>query len=280
MKKVFVCGCVALVIVCFALAQPSGTAQRTEVPAQKDREVTGKTKPSKDRYSKFGPNRNAVVRKVCVAVGDHVKKGDLLVLMAEEKGELDAATAALESAKLQLQSATIVLKLAEHELHATERLEKNKIVSKVEKEADTLKRDNARTKMLLAQSQVAEKRGELEKAKANFEYFHVKAETDGTVISLNVAPGQIGRTVPDINWGEILDTTEMDVECAVSQKVCSAVTVKQKVTVRCEQETFEAVVTFVGVTVDEKGCTPVIVHVCNPNRKLRCNQAVTISLEG
>jgi multidrug efflux pump subunit AcrA (membrane-fusion protein) len=278
--------CIAVVAVALVCLVGAGLAQQDKVapkvdaqPKQNESAVAGKTQPVAGMYSKFGPNRNAPVRRVHVKIGDPVTKGAALVSMEEEEGDVKHAEAALASAEKQEHVAQVSADLAQHELEATERLHKGKVVSETEVKMFDLKYHEAKAKALLAVSQIEEKKALLKKAAVTHAHYTVHAKTSGTVISLHVAPGQVGRIAPDISWGEILDISELNVECSVPDDLMHKVALNQKVTVRSGKIELSGEVTTIGKTHDAHGFVPVIVHVKNDGEKLRCFQKVTVVLE-
>jgi multidrug efflux pump subunit AcrA (membrane-fusion protein) len=96
---------------------------------------------------------------------------------------------------------------------------------------------------------------------------------------LEVAPGTVSRPGTSV-WGEILDLSEIDVQCDLTPRQAGRVRLSDRAVVRQGEDPearWEGRVVFVGIAADpQSGRVPVRVRLTNPKGRLRCYTEVTV----
>lgn len=229
--------------------------------------ATGEIAPNRDRFVIVSPRVSGVVKELFVDWGDHVKKGQkLAVLDSVELGEFRAnykkAMAMLRMAKKNYSREKSLYKQkissTKHFLEAESTYEQAQIELKALKEKLILMGQVEDDIQGIAEDQVSS-------------LFILSAPFDGTVIEKNVAIGELkGAFTPVVT---ISDLTNLWVWFDIYEKDISMVQPGNKVMISVASypdEQFEGIVTYIGVTVDEKTRTvKVRAEVDNRHEKLK-----------
>jgi multidrug efflux pump subunit AcrA (membrane-fusion protein) len=137
----------------------------------------------------------------------------------------------------------------------------------------------ARVALSKAQQDERVAKAALESSQAELEHYTVTAPLDGVIAWLDVVPGMVSRPGTTV-WGEILDLSEIDVQCQVTAALADRVKVGQDVWVRQEGPADgcrAGSVVFVGLAADARsGLVPVRVRVQGAAGRLRCNVEVRV----
>jgi HlyD family secretion protein len=131
-----------------------------------------------------------------------------------------------------------------------------------------------------AEAKAAGARAVLESSRAELEHYTVTAPLDGVVSSLDVHPGTVSRPGTTV-WGEILDLSEIDVECGLKPEQADTIRIGQQAEVRPDGPPDSAwrggKVVLVGVAADPgTGRVPVRVRLANTVAGLRCYVPVRV----
>lgn len=257
--------------------QQAASAQQEHLPFPAPVRTEGKAVPLPGHVSKIEANKNAEVTDVLVREGDRVKKGQLLVIMKEARGTLDAAEAALEAAKLQL---AVAKASATTHVDAYRRAQKLLPTAIALQELVKLasKAEAAQLQVVVAEKRVEEAKGNVKKALTEFAYFRIHARTDGAVDWLRVTPGQVGRVIPAITWGEIINLDMLQVTCSVPIATAQKLAIGRKVQVwpTPRANPLPGTITLIGWTVHPDGSVPVTVEFRNNDWVVRRNQTVVV----
>jgi HlyD family secretion protein len=260
------------------------------------------------------------VEEVRVQPGDRVKKGQVLVKLDDDEPQADvrakkAALAELratlerlkaqprEEERAELRAALEAAKVSAREAH--DLLERMKPgfrsgsipeatyytarASLLKLEADE-RAAVARLQQVLkkpwkleiaeAEAKAAGAQAALESSQAELEHYTVTAPLDGVVSWLDVHPGTVSRPGTTV-WGEILDLSEIDVQCDLTPQQVGQVGVGDRAVVRQgegPESRWEGRVVFVGVAADPRsGRVPVRVRLANPGGRLRCYAEVVVA---
>jgi multidrug resistance efflux pump len=131
-----------------------------------------------------------------------------------------------------------------------------------------------------AEARVATAQANLESSQAELEHYTVTAPIGGVVSWLDVDVGTVSRPGTTV-WGEILDLSEVDVQCDLAPGRAARVAAGDRAVVRQgggSEARWEGRVAFVGVTADPReGRVPVRVRVANPGGRLRCHTEVVVT---
>jgi RND family efflux transporter MFP subunit len=147
------------------------------------------TQPSKDALMGF--NQPSEVRAVLVDVGDHVKKGDVLVRARD--GDIQAAYRLQQRRavnRFEIKAAENRVKLAQIEFDNQQSALDQGGGNTVEYERTKASLENARIELDTAKERFIEQGIVLERQEAELERFAVTAQFDGTVAAIEVTPGQ------------------------------------------------------------------------------------------
>jgi multidrug resistance efflux pump len=303
---------------CF-LAPPSGASTAAAAGPDQAAFVCGVTRPAPGHSATLTPQVRQPVVKIAVQAGQRVKKDQLLIQLDDEnaqaevrqkKAKMAEAKAALDQVKAKPRENKIDAARAEVEQavigskHAKERrdrlkplAEKGVIAAKdydaarakyqQALQAERAARDQYDTELhTLWNKEVAEKEAglraaeaELDAANRQLDDYTVKAPIAGVVSWLRVDLGTILRPGTGA-WGQILDVSELDVQCDVSTQQARHLAVGQKATVTAEgddQLQVEGEVVSIGVAIDGRsGKLPVVVRVKNADGWWPCNLPVRV----
>lgn len=229
--------------------------------------ATGVVGPNRDRFVIVSPRVSGVVKELFVDWGDHVKKGQkLAVLDSIELGEVRAhykkAMAMMRMAKKNYSREKSLYKQkissTKHFLEAENSYEQAQIELKALKE-----------KLIL----MGQQEGDIQDIKEDqvSSLFILSAPFDGTVVEKSVAVGELKDAFSPVVT--ISDLTNLWVWFDIYEKDIPIVKPGNKVMVSvaaCPDEKFEGLVTYIGVTVDEKTRTvKVRAEVDNSHKKLK-----------
>lgn len=169
---------------------------------------------------------NGIVQQLMVKEGQEVKKGDLLLQIdpSEYRAQVRRAQAGLEVAQANLQQARSQWKRAEQ-------LYKSKLISEQEYES-------ARTNHLLSQAQLKESKANLEQTLEQLQKTRITSPIEGTVIQINIEPGEnvITGTLdnPGTKLMVVADLSRMEVESQVDEADIAKVGMGQRAIVEVE----------------------------------------------
>jgi RND family efflux transporter MFP subunit len=230
-------------------------------------EVPGKTQPAPGRRALLAPVPLHPVIEVRAQAGDRVTKGQVLVRLDD-----DEAQAEVRARQAALESAGVVLKEADRFLGVAEGMAAKGVLPEHTLHA-------ARVAFRKAQQDEKGAKAALESAQAEWEHYTVTAPLDGVITWLDVVPGMVSRPGTTV-WGEILDLSEIDVECSCRTEQADRVTVGQAARVQQEghaDRCWAGKVVFVGPAADVRtGLVPVRVRVERAGGRLRCHVEVKV----
>ncbi|NLL14810.1 MAG: efflux RND transporter periplasmic adaptor subunit [Fibrobacter sp.] len=190
---------------------------------------------------------NGIVQQLMVKEGQEVKKGDLLLQIdpSEFRAQVRRAQAGLEVAQANLEQARSQWKRAEQ-------LYKSNLISKQEYES-------ARTNHLLSQAQLKESRANLDQTLEQLQKTRITSPIEGTVIQINIEPGEnvITGTLdnPGTKLMVIADLSRMEVESQVDEADIAKVNMGQRAVVEVEalpEKRFKGVVHEVSYAAEDQ----------------------------
>lgn len=190
---------------------------------------------------------NGIVQQLMVKEGQEVKKGDLLLQIdpSEYRAQVRRAQAGLEVAQANLQQARSQWKRAEQ-------LYKSKLISEQEYES-------ARTNHLLSQAQLKESKANLEQTLEQLQKTRITSPIEGTVIQINIEPGEnvITGTLdnPGTKLMVVADLSRMEVESQVDEADIAKVSMGQRAIVEVEalpEKRFNGLVHEIGYAAEDQ----------------------------
>ncbi len=281
-------------------------------------EFPGKTQPAPGHLAAIAPQTTQPVKEVRVSVGDVVRKDQILFVQDddEDRAEVEAAEAAVAAARASLERLRAQLHgtkkddaLADLHKAQVEKENARKYQERVEEVSrhgsvseKTLLRARADYKKAVeneraaagkldaiigppmrhqldeAEAELRRAGAQAQKARAALDNETVRARVAGTVIRLRAVPGLVGR--PGLaRWGEIVDTSVLEVRCTVPPAQARKLRVGQAATVRGPAEVrLRGKVTMISPAADEKtGRVPVRVRLDNSGHELAAYVAVQVS---
>jgi len=172
------------------------------------------------RLVSVGARATGEVKHLYVALGDKVKKGDLIAEIdsKEQDNELLKASAALQSARAELSARQATLRQDELAVKRLRALVAIDAGSHVDLETAESNVDGARAAVAVAEATIAQAQLAEDTARVNVGYAHVLAPMDGTVVAVVTEQGQTVNAVqmsPTIIKLARLDT--MTVKAQISE---------------------------------------------------------------
>lgn len=169
---------------------------------------------------------SGIVQQLLVKEGQDVKKGEILLQIdpAEFRAQVRRAQAGLDVAQANLEQ-------ARSQWNRAKQLYKSELISEQEYET-------ARTNHLLNQAQVKEARANLQQALDQLQKTRITSPIQGTVIQINVEPGEnvITGTLnnPGTKLMVVADMSKMEVESQVDEADIAKVKMGQKAIIEVE----------------------------------------------
>jgi RND family efflux transporter MFP subunit len=179
---------------------------------------------------------SGVVEKVNVDVGDHVKKGQVLLNLNPSSftTKVDKASANLESARVNLEE-------AKREMDRSRELFDRTVLSVHELQL-------VENQLIKANAQFEAARTNLNLARISYNLSIQKAPYDGLVIKRYAQPGQVVVTTHQaIPLLVVVDATRMLVRAAVEQQQMEKLSRGDKVTVNAGGNEYTAVISSIGL---------------------------------
>ena len=209
-----------------------------------------------------------------VKVGDIVAKGQELIVISETEGGIKSCRLAVEQAKEELKSSEIARCYAGKAMEKAQALKPKNAISVTDYDNCEGAFEKAKQDVIVCQKKLASAEWALVMSTCP-----INAPISGMIVSLSVCPGDSagpgrGHTV----WGEIIDTSVVDVACKISEENVRlyGVELGRKVIVTCDKIPFEGQVVFVSPILDDKECHPILVRVQNKKGKICINKKVQV----
>ena len=178
---------------------PAPPAVTTSAVARGDLEIgvlaTGTIEAA--RIVSVGAQATGEIKRLYVALGDKVKKGDPIAEIdsKQQDNDLLRASAVLQSARADLSSRKAALKQAELAVQRARSLVAIDAGSHVDLEVAEANVDSARAAVTVAESTIAQSTLAEDTARVNVGYAHVLAPMDGTVVAIVTEQGQTVNAV-------------------------------------------------------------------------------------
>ncbi len=139
-----------------------------------------------------GAEVSGTVKAVHVALGDQVKRGDLLIEIdsLNQENAVKSAEAAIAGIAAQRRNQEANLTRTEATLARQQQLNANSLVSVTDLETAQLAVDQAKAQIDQLDAQIAEAELKVDAAKLDLARTQIVAPNDGTVVSLSVSEGQ------------------------------------------------------------------------------------------
>jgi macrolide-specific efflux system membrane fusion protein len=150
----------------------------------------GKVEPLE--FVDVGAQISGQIEKIHVQPGDRVEAGDLLVEIDATVYEAQVAAdrATLRGLEAQLLEQNAMLKLADQRHRRNMQLYQAKAASREELESSAAESEAAKARLAVLEAEIEKARSTLEANEANLGYTQIAAPMAGTVMSLDVRPGQ------------------------------------------------------------------------------------------
>ncbi|EAL3327372.1 efflux RND transporter periplasmic adaptor subunit [Campylobacter coli] len=166
-----------------------------------------------------GAQVSGQIIKLYVDVGSHVKQGDLIAQIDEDKqqNDLDITKAQLESAKANLESKKVALEIASKQYQREQKLYAAKASSLENLEIQKNNYYSLKASVAELNAQVIQLEITLKNAKKDLDYTTITAPIDGVVINVAVDEGQTvnaNQNTPTIVRIANLDEMEIKMEIA------------------------------------------------------------------
>ncbi len=170
-----------------------------------------------------GAQVSGQIEKLNVALGDQVKKGDLIAQIdsTTQQNDYDREEAKLTSYRAQLEAAEVELEIANTQYLRSQELITKSATSRSDLETTQKAYAQAKAEVTNLQSQIKQSEIALETAKVNLGYTQIVSPLDGTIVSVPVEVGQTVNAamstptivqIADLNYMKILmEISEADV---------------------------------------------------------------------
>lgn len=237
----------------------------------------------------IGTQVSGTVQEIYVDFNSPVKAGQLIALIDPSvlKLTLSESEASLAVYQATVQSAQASLNDAERKYIRNKELFERKLIAR--SEVDTSETDviMKRASLREAQSRVVQGRAAVERARTNLNYTKITSPVNGVVIDRQVDAGQtVAASYQTPTLFKIAeDLTKMQIETNVDEADIGAIAEGQKVTFRVDafpDENFDGKVVQVRIaptTSNNVVTYTVIIHVDNPELKLKPGMTANVSIE-
>ena len=237
----------------------------------------------------IGTQVSGTVQEIYVDFNSPVKAGQLIALIDPSvlRLTLSESEASLAVYQASVQSAQASLNDAERQLARNKELYERKLIAR--STVDTSETDVSlkRASLQEAKSRVIQARAAVERARTNLNYTRITSPVNGVVIDRQVDAGQtVAASYQTPTLFKVAeDLTKMQIETKVDEADIGSVAEGQNVTFRVDafpDDTFEGKVVQVRIaptTSDSVVTYTVIIHVDNPDLKLKPGMTANVSIE-
>ena len=237
----------------------------------------------------IGTQVSGTVQEIYVDYNSTVKAGQLLALIDPSvlRLTLSENEASLTVYQASVASAQASLNEAQRQLSRNKELFERKLIAR--STVDTSETDVAmkRASLREAQARVVQAKAAVERARTNLNYTRITSPVNGVVIDRQVDAGQtVAASYQTPTLFKVAeDLTRMQIETKVDEADIGAVKEGQHVTFRVDafpDETFDGEVVQVRIapsTSDSVVTYTVIIHVDNPELKLKPGMTANVSIE-
>ena len=236
-----------------------------------------------------GTQVSGIVQEIYVDFNSEVKAGQLIALIDPSVLQLTLKESEANLAVYQasVSSAQASLTDAERKLARNRELYSKKLIAR--SEVDTSETDVAmkRASLQEARSRVVQGKAAVERARTNLNYTRITSPVDGVVIDRQVDAGQTvasGYQTPTL-FKVAKDLTKMQIETQVDEADIGTVAEGQSVTFRVDafpDDMFDGKVVQVRIAPSTSNSVvtyTVIIHVDNPELKLKPGMTANVSIE-
>lgn len=167
-----------------------------------------------------GAQASGQIQKLYVALGQVVKKGDLIAEIdsTTQLNDLKTSKAKLENFRAQLAAQEVALKIAKSKYDREKLLRKSDATSRENLETAESAYASAQASVSELQSQIVQAEISVNTAEINLGYTRISAPLDGTVVSMLVEEGQTvnaNQTTPNIV--QIADLARMEIKIEIAE---------------------------------------------------------------
>ena len=237
----------------------------------------------------IGTQVSGTVQEIYVDFNSPVKAGQLIALIDPSvlKLTLNESEASLAVYEASVQSAQASLRDSERQLERNRELFNRKLIAR--KDVDTSETDVAlkRASLQEARARVIQGKAAVERARTNLNYTRITSPVNGVVIDRQVDAGQtVAASLQTPTLFKVAeDLTRMQIETKVDEADIGSVAEGQYVTFRVDafpDDTFEGKVVQVRIAPSNSDSVvtyTVIIHVDNPDLKLKPGMTANVSIE-
>ncbi len=145
-----------------------------------------------DEDVRIGAPQGGLIHEVLVKVGDRVKKDAPLLILDHRDSEAQVRTqqAQIPVLEARLKEAQSVQRDKKDQLDRSQKLQKNAVVSEDDLVRARFAFEVADAAALRAQAELESQKAQLERSRVQLDILTVKAPRDGTVLRVNVRPGE------------------------------------------------------------------------------------------
>ncbi|MBQ3403412.1 MAG: efflux RND transporter periplasmic adaptor subunit [Synergistaceae bacterium] len=236
-----------------------------------------------------GTQVSGIIQEIYVDFNSQVQAGQLIALVdpSVSRLTLSESEASLAVYQAGVRSAQASLEDAQRKLRRNRELYSKKLIARSEVDTSETDVDMKRAALEEARSRVVQGRAAVERARTNLGYTRITSPVNGVVIDRKVDAGQTvaaGYQTPTL-FKVAEDLTRMQIETKVDEADIGTVAEGQNVTFRVDafpDETFSGQVVQVRIapnTSDNVVTYTVIIHVSNPDLKLKPGMTANVSIE-
>ena len=252
-------------------------------------EVTATGELNAINVVEVGTQVSGTVQEIYVDFNSTVKKGQLIALIDPSvlRLTLNESQASLAVSEAAVKSAQAALTDSQRKYSRNKELFSRKLIAR--SEVDTSEADVEMKKAALqeAKSRVAQAKAAVERARTNLNYTRITSPVNGVVIDRQVDAGQtVAASLQAPTLFKVAeDLTQMKIETKVDEADIGTVAEGQNVTFRVDafpDETFSGKVVQVRIapnTSESVVTYTVIIHVSNPDLKLKPGMTANVSIE-
>ncbi len=169
---------------------------------------------------RIGATKSGLVQKVVVQVGSKVKTGDPLMQLddREVRAKLEAAKAQLEVLEASMHTEEVLLADANDQLARILKLEKGNVATEEERTRKQFQVDASKARLAKVKADIKAVQTQIHQVETDLDILTVRAPRDGTVLQVNIRPGEYANVTSSEAWIILGDVDTLQIRADVDEQ--------------------------------------------------------------